>query len=507
MYRAMSESDRNSANNDNNSINNTDVDGPRRRKRNTVGHLPWELLKFVKNDSYSLLIKGKPGTGKTTFALTLLDNLNDDSNYFYISTRLSLKQLLFYYPWVEKFFSKDDNKSDYRFEDARLDEPESLFERITNQLMDVKSPVIIIDTWDTIASFMDRESRLNNERVLQIWRERAGAKLIFLSETLDLGILDSIVDGVITLENSIFESSNNRQMTINKLRGLPIRCSSYSYSLFNGVFYTSDLIRDINLFPSLEKIKPFYERSKSIVDKSSDKLKFKRLDDFDVKELFMRNNFISILVENDISNELLISLLLKPLCFWLNKINNKLMLNNFGRGFRQLCQRILNYHLTSDKVRDKLLNQEIDFTSSFGILRDTSEKTEFHGGENKIELEKIRNPKKIENSEWNMNSKLYDSIPIPAETNILNILNASNLLSLINDESFSKILQNNFATNVIIVNQHEPNFNLQFIGIGISIKMNLVGKNILIRVKNDDITLFETIIDRSRLFVEWRPVI
>ena len=237
-------------------FNNTDVDRPRRRKRNTVGHFPWELLKFVKNDSYSLLIKGKPGTGKTTFALTLLDNLNDDSNYFYISTRLSLKQLSFYYPWVEKFFSKDENKSGYRFEDARLDEPESLFERITNQLMDVKSPVIIIDTWDTIASFMDRESRLNNERVLQIWRERAGAKLIFLSETSDLGILDSIVDGVITLDNTIFESTNNRQMTINKLRGLPIRCSSYSYSLYDGVFYTSDLIKDLNLFSSFEKIKP-----------------------------------------------------------------------------------------------------------------------------------------------------------------------------------------------------------------------------------------------------------
>jgi hypothetical protein len=272
------------------------------------------------------------------------------------------------------------------------------------------------------------------------------------------------------------------------------------------VFYTSDLIRDLNLFPSLEKIKPFYERSKSIVDKSSDKLKFKRLDDFNVKELFMKHNFISILVENDISNELLISLLFKPLCFWLNKINNKLMLNNFGQGFRRSCQRILDYHLTSDKVKDKLLNQEIDFTSSFGVLRDTSKKAEFHGGENKIELEKVTNPK-IVNSEWNTNSKLYDSIPIQTETKILNILNASNLLSLINDESFSKILQNNFATNVIIVNQHEPNFNLKFIENGIYIKMNLVGKNILIRVKNDDITLFETIIDRSRLFVEWRPVL
>ena len=68
------------------------------------------------------------------------------------------------------------------FEDARLDEPESLFERITNQLMDIKSPIIIIDSWDAIASFMDREARLNNERVLQTWRERAGAKLIFISE-------------------------------------------------------------------------------------------------------------------------------------------------------------------------------------------------------------------------------------------------------------------------------------------------------------------------------------
>src|ERR1044072_8252608 len=73
----------------------------RMSKRKNVGHLPSELLQFVKNESYSLLIKGKPGTGKTTFALTLLDNLNDDSNYFYISTRLSLKQLSLYYPWIE----------------------------------------------------------------------------------------------------------------------------------------------------------------------------------------------------------------------------------------------------------------------------------------------------------------------------------------------------------------------------------------------------------------------
>ena len=500
----MSESNRNSANDDNNNINNTDVEKPRRRKRNPVGHFPRELLKFVKNDSYSLLIKGNPGTGKTTFALTLLDNLNDDSNYFYISTRLSLKQLLLYYPWVEKFFSKDENKSGYRFEDARLDEPESLFERITNQLMDVKSPVIIIDTWDTIASFMDRESRLNNERVLQIWRERAGAKLIFLSETFDLGILDSIVDGVITLNNSISESTNNRLMTINKLRGLPIRCSSYSYSLYEGVFYTSDLVRDLNLFSSFEKIKPFHERS-NLSTEGSKQSKARKVDKFELRELFMKNSFITIFVENEISNELLISLLLKPLCFWMDKTDHKMMLNNFGLGFRYSCERILNYHLSKDKVTNKLITQEIDFSSSYGIHREQSDMENFHGRENGIVFEKIK--QLSVNSKTSNDPKLYNSLPKQDETKILNILNAANLWSLIDNESILKILQDNFAKNVIIVNNSKQNLNHQLMVKGIIVKMNLVGKNVLIRLLDDDIILFETIVEKSRLFVEWRPVL
>ena len=341
--------------------------------------------------------------------------------------------------------------------------------------------------------------------MLQIWRERAGAKLIFLSETFDLGILDSIVDGVITLDNRIFESNNNRQMTINKLRGLPIRCSSYSYSLYHGVFYISDLIRDLNLFSTFEKIKPFFERSTLIIE-GSNKSKSRRPDDFDVKDLFMNNNFISIFVEDEISNELLISLLLKPLCFWINRTNYKMMLNNFGPGFRYLCERILNYHFSKDKVTNKLLTPEIDFSSSFGILRDSSEKKEFHGSENSIDFERMKNLKGV-NWEQSTNPKLYDSNLAQDETKILNILNASNLLSLLDDESFLKVLQDNFATNVIIVNNHKRNINFHFTEKGIHIKINLVGKNILIRLMNDDIILFETIIDRSRLFVEWRPVL
>ena len=155
-------------------------------------HIPYELMQFVQRNTYSLLIKGYAGTGKTTLSLSILRALKIKNNFFYISTRLSPKQLFLYYPWLDKFIEQsktsgpdETSEQGYNlssFEDARLDEPESLFERITNQLMDVKAPIIIIDSWDAIASFMDKEARLNNERVLQTWRERAGAKLIFISE-------------------------------------------------------------------------------------------------------------------------------------------------------------------------------------------------------------------------------------------------------------------------------------------------------------------------------------
>ncbi len=127
--------------------------------------IPSELMQFVKYNTYSLLIKGYAGTGKTTLSLTILRALNIRSNFFYISTRISPKQIFIHYPWLSKFIngskvynSVEEEYNLSSFEDARLDEPESLFERITNQLMDVKAAIIIIDSWDGIASFMDKEA-------------------------------------------------------------------------------------------------------------------------------------------------------------------------------------------------------------------------------------------------------------------------------------------------------------------------------------------------------------
>jgi KaiC/GvpD/RAD55 family RecA-like ATPase len=213
-----------------------------------TSHIPSELLDFVRRDTYSLLVKGYAGAGKTTLSLTILRTLKIKNNFFYISTRLSPKQLFIYYPWLGKYVDIDTNQDENptssqrmgynlsSFEDARLDEPESLFERITNQLMDVKAPIIIIDSWDAVASFMDKEARLNNERVLQTWRERAGAKLIFISENPNDTTLDFLVDGIVELDQKVHDGMRLREISLTKLRGIRINKPSYIYTLNKGVF-------------------------------------------------------------------------------------------------------------------------------------------------------------------------------------------------------------------------------------------------------------------------------
>jgi KaiC/GvpD/RAD55 family RecA-like ATPase len=219
---------------------------PRHSSTAKLDRIPDELERFVRRDTYALLIKGKAGTGKTTLSLTILKTLGQASNFFYISTRVSPRQLFTYYPWLEHFVQtiKPQPTSDKEeqvskmsmFEDARLDEPESLFERITNELMDVKAPVIIIDSWDAIASFMDKEARLNNERVLQTWRERAGAKLIFISEDTSYSTLDFLVDGIVELDQFVYYSCRMRQIKMIKLRGVRMLNQIYNFSLNNGIF-------------------------------------------------------------------------------------------------------------------------------------------------------------------------------------------------------------------------------------------------------------------------------
>lgn len=214
--------------------------------------IPSELSQFLRQETYSLLIKGHTGTGKTTLALSILKKTNMDMSGLYISTRVSPDQLFQYHTWMNGFFNqpkKMDPQLDVReneqdnhptFVDARLDEPVALFERITNELMDVKAPTIIIDSWDSIGVFMDKEASMSNSKVLQTWRERAGAKLIFVTEHPEDKTLDFLVDGIVELRQKYCNERIIREIVLSKLRGVRINKPSYIFSVNNGMFHSYD---------------------------------------------------------------------------------------------------------------------------------------------------------------------------------------------------------------------------------------------------------------------------
>ncbi|HKQ21441.1 MAG TPA: gas vesicle protein GvpD P-loop domain-containing protein [Nitrososphaeraceae archaeon] len=301
---------------------------------NMVNHnlldIPLELEEFMKNDTYSLLVKGPSGSGKTTFSLTILRSLKAKNNFFYISTRASPKQIFEHYPWLRKFVkvpSRDIDSPEVgqnlsAFEDARLDEPESLFERVTNQLMDVKNPVIIIDSWDSVASLMDREARLNNERVLQTWRERARAKLIFTTEESVESSLENIVDGVVELNYELKDGLRTRSLFLKKLRGIPIKRSLYLFTLKDRImrcFHSYDA-RDFKII-NKDNISKEKESHTQILQSG-----YHDLDNY-VGNTLPQNGLITIEKDDEVSNDTIV-LFLNDLLQNFSRMNYSLLLDS-----------------------------------------------------------------------------------------------------------------------------------------------------------------------------------
>lgn len=301
---------------------------------NMVNHnlldIPSELKEFMKNDTYSLLVKGPSGSGKTTFSLTILNSLKAKNNFFYISTRASPKQIFEHYPWLRKFVeapSRDIDSPEVgqnlsAFEDARLDEPESLFERVTNQLMDVKNPVIIIDSWDSVASLMDREARLNNERVLQTWRERAKAKLIFTTEESVESSLENIVDGVVELNYELKDGLRTRSLFLKKLRGIPIKRSLYLFTLKDRIMrcFLSYDARDFKII-NKDNISKEKESHTQILQSG-----YYDLDNY-VGSTLPQNGLITIEKDDAVSNDTIV-LFLNDLLQNFSKMNYSLLLDS-----------------------------------------------------------------------------------------------------------------------------------------------------------------------------------
>lgn len=325
---------------------------------NNSMHIPTELIDFLKRETYSLLIKGGAGTGKTTLALTILRALNINKNCLYISTRISPEQLFKYYPWLGSFFGKSvkselDEVSEFEkdtpiFVDARLDEPGSLFERITNQLMDVKAPVIIIDSWDAIGYFMDKEALMNNARVLQTWRERSGAKIIFIAEDQKDATLDFLVDGIVELQQKYYDDRIVREIFLSKLRGVRINRPSYIFTLNNNVFRSYEPYRptDYVITSVLDK-KP--EDTLQTFSNTHIKTGYPELDRI-LGDGLHKKSFVNIELDSNINAKVVLAFLGKIISNFASA-GNHVLLQPFEGINHEYLTRYLDSRLSKDAMR------------------------------------------------------------------------------------------------------------------------------------------------------------
>jgi len=336
--------------------------------------IPFELREFMKNDTFSLLVKGRAGTGKTTLSLSILRSLREKYNFFYISTRSSPKQLFEHHPWLRKFSKESNKEIDSQeagqnlspFEDARLDEPESLFERVTNQLMDVKNPVIIIDSWDSVASLMDKEARLNNERVLQTWRERAKAKLIFTSEELIESNLEYIVDGVVELNYQFMNDIRMRSLFLKKLRGIPINRSLYFFTLKGRILRCFDGYdpREFRIRNTREKISKDADYSKQILQTG-----YQDLDNY-IGSL-PQSGLITIEKDSSLSNDIILSFL-NDMLYNFSKMHYCLFLDS------AIKHDLIDTHKSNIQNYSKLFGLDKLHSTKNSIQNETIQKNSFY---------------------------------------------------------------------------------------------------------------------------------
>lgn len=216
----------------------------------------------------SLVIKGKPGAGKTTFGLEYMESVMKKTPVCYLSARFSDEALQATYPWLKdvsiKNFQtsyKDEivnvsteslRKLERMIEEGKINNSmESGFIlNITDLLPEVRSlyefvdansgndPLIVIDSIEALSEKYDINNLLLFSMIHSDLVERSGARLICILEAKENPKLEYFSDGVISMDYVIEEDFLVRRTVVEKLRGVSLGSTPvFLYTLKGGRFF------------------------------------------------------------------------------------------------------------------------------------------------------------------------------------------------------------------------------------------------------------------------------
>ena len=208
-----------------------------------------EFPELDKIKGYSLIIKGLPGTGKSSLALDLVASL---PNSFFISTRINPEIMIQDFPWILKEIPQDRQYP--FFVDAtrsRIQISSDNFLKMNYETMpefvqqlfalgaDLPEKIFVIDSWNALTLNLS-ESQVSHwaSAIIQHLGSEA-SKIIFVIEGVQHTSLDWIVDGITVLSKKSITSAHGiprriRELSFHKMRGKEIQNETYLSSLANG---------------------------------------------------------------------------------------------------------------------------------------------------------------------------------------------------------------------------------------------------------------------------------
>jgi len=228
-------------------------------KAGSLMSLPREIEEFFRvQGGQTMLIKGLPGTGKTTLALEIMNSLCREHSGLYISTRVDPQRLYATNPWVEAALPPRNvvNATQTKLLESLKGMGKDLtnyyavldfFKVFFEEAEDMDNPTIVIDSWDAVLNYTSHllgDNHASFEQNICEFARDLDTNLIFVSEFSSVMPLDYIVDGVVSMEQFRLPVSDQggmrtrcvRQINLSKLRGVEIGNRTYTVTLHGGRF-------------------------------------------------------------------------------------------------------------------------------------------------------------------------------------------------------------------------------------------------------------------------------
>lgn len=232
----------------------------------TVVPLPPEILQFLARPlPQSMLLRGPPGSGKSTLSLALLEAFS--GRRIYVSSRLGGPELTSQHPWIRAPASGirvvDDaippgSIREARRVQARAREVLSADDEAGVQSLWLPGPLldawsqarpespsmVVIDSWDALVEGYvgvrspdsDLPDRAELERLLLAQMARGAVMTVLVLERSEPSQLDYLVNGVLSLRSGEMDERTERWLSVQKLRGVRISTSAYPFTLEGGRF-------------------------------------------------------------------------------------------------------------------------------------------------------------------------------------------------------------------------------------------------------------------------------